>query len=172
MRPWIKYGLAFGIATCAWTLAEYLLGFHTTRIGWGQVSSYAALVLPIAFITRAARAQKRRDAATGVLGYLATALAVMLLGYVVLMPFQLFYHHVLNPHWLEHLVAYERHELEVGGTAPDQIEARVRALAAGNSDAAQLIGGLFGSVVVGLLIGLPTALVLRPRVRGGAAPAA
>ena len=163
MQPWMKLGLALGVAMCIWTMAEYLLGFHTTRIAWGQVSSYVALVMPLAFIVAAGRAQRRRAPETGVGGYLATAVLVMLVSYCVLIPFQLAYHHYINPQWLERLLAYQREKLVLAGTAPDQIDTKLRAFAAASSDRAQVIGGLIGSVVVGLLIGLPAALVLRRR---------
>jgi hypothetical protein len=163
----MKYGVGFGLATGAWTLVEYALGFHTTRIAAGQLTSYLALVLPITFIVLAALAERRRLGAISFGRALGVALLVMLVGDVISTPLVWAYHHFILPDWMERLTAFERERLLLQGTAPAEVDRRLAALAMSASMTAQIVGGVVGSTVIGLLIGIPTAFLVRRR---GAAP--
>jgi hypothetical protein len=163
MSTAIKYGVGFGLATCTWTLIEYALGFHTTHIAAGQVSSYVALVLPLAFVVLAGLAARREAGALTFTRALGVALVVMLVGDTITTPFLWAYHHFILPDWLERLTDYERAKMLLAGTAPADVDRKLAAMAVANSTRAQIVGGLVGSTVLGFVIGVPMALLLRRR---------
>ncbi|HEY1585667.1 MAG TPA: DUF4199 domain-containing protein [Polyangia bacterium] len=167
MKTWMKYGIGFGLATAAWTLVEYALGFHTTRIADGQLTSYLALVLPVTFVVLAGLAERRRLPTASVGRYLAVALLVMLVGDAITTPFLWAYHHYVLPDWLDRLMAFEREKLLLAGAPANVVDLRLAAIARGNSTAAQIVGGLLGSTVLGLILGVPLGFILRRRPGSG-----
>ena len=168
MKPWIKYGIGFGLATATWTLVEYALGFHTTRIAEGQFTSYLALVLPLTFVVLGGLAERRVRPTATVGRYIAVALLVMLVGDAITTPFLWAYHHFILPDWLDRVLAFEREKMLLAGMPANVVDQRLAAIASGNSMLAQILGGLFGSTVLGLLIGVPMGFILRRR--GGTGP--
>jgi Protein of unknown function (DUF4199) len=176
MKTALKYGVAFGLATCAWTLVEYALGFHTTRIAAGHATEYLALVLPLTFIVLAGVAERRNLGIIGVGRALAIAFVVMLVGDAITTPFLWAYHHYILPDWMDRQIAFERERLILQGIAAAEIDRRLAAMAMSASTAAQVIGGLVGSSFVALIVGLPMGFILRrssrPRSFGGTSTAA
>src|SRR4051812_37355486 len=125
MTTGIKYGIGFGVTTCAWTLAEYVLGFHTTRIAAGQMTSWLALVLPLTFVILAGLAERKRLASISFGRALGVAFAVMFVGDIITVPFVLAYHHYIQPDWIERLSAYERERMLLAGASATDIDRRL-----------------------------------------------
>lgn len=170
MKTWLSYGVGFGLATCGWALLEHVLGFHTTRMELGQISSYCALVLPLTFVVLAGLAERRRVPAASVGRFMGVALLVLLVGDCISTPFLWAYHHYILPDWMDRLLAFQREKLLLEGMPPAEINQRLAAMAMGSSNTALVLGGLFGAIVLGLLIGTPMGFILRrrPETQGSA----
>ena len=55
----LVYGFAGAAAVFLWTLAEFALGFHTSRAEVGRYSGFLALLFPLVAIVLAVRAARR-----------------------------------------------------------------------------------------------------------------
>src|SRR6185436_18231159 len=112
MKPFIKWGLILGGSVVVWTLVIHFLGFYTTNIGAGQRADVAATILPIACIVMALL-ERRRQLARGLA--LKETLALGVLTGIVSIPitagFLWFYHHFMNPQWLDLLIVYKNQQL-------------------------------------------------------------
>jgi len=158
----LKWGALLGASVVVWTLALHALGWYTTDIAKGQVADQVAIILPVIAIFLALR--ERRNVAGGNLTIGdATATGVMTgaVSIPITVGFLWLYHNVINPRWLEYVVAYERQRLAGAGRPPAEIEAMSAALTTSGTNAAQLVSGIVGTIVVSLVIGVLGWLVLR-----------
>lgn len=161
MKTEVKFGLIFGLGICAYTLLAHLLGFYTTNIEAGKYGDIAITLLPVATIFLAIREKRRLRGSLTVLQGVKTGLLVSLISFPISAAFLWIYHHYINPGWLEHIIDYERGRMLRAGIASGEISTRLDAMRAGNSDSAQLVGGLIGTVVLGLILSLIFSLILR-----------
>lgn len=168
MRIAIKWGVLLALAIILWTLGVHLLGFYTDRIQYAALVDQVVLVLPLAILTLALLEERRRRRATLPVGpgvLLGTAVAA------VSAPFTIgalwYYHHHINPEWVSYLTTYEGQKLATEGASLDQVAARITQLQLGATDRNQVVGGLVGTLLVGLVLALVITLVLwtidRPR---------
>lgn len=161
MKPAVKWGLILGVSVIAWTLIIHFLGFYTTKLGAGQKADVIALVLPIAAIVLALR---ERRAVTGELSIgqaIATGVVVGLVSVPITAGFLWYYHHYMNPRWVDYLVSYQRTKMTAGGATADaiaQMEATQRSAA---SDGAQIFGALIGTTLVSIVISLIAGAIMR-----------
>ena len=168
MRIAIKWGVLLALTIILWTLGVHLLGFYTDRIQYAALVDQVVLVLPLTIRTLALLEERRRRGGTlpfgpGVL--LGTAVAA------VSAPFTIgslwYYHHHINPEWVSYLTTYEGQKLSTLGVPLDQIAARITQLQQGAADRSQIIGGLVGTLLMGLVLALVITLALwtidRPR---------
>lgn len=109
IKPEIKYGFAGGIGLIAWTLIEYLAGFHTSRLGIGQYSGYVAFVV-IYFSLRLGLLEKEADSLAGMSlrKSIREAVIQLIITAVVASSFMMLYDYKINPLWVEEFIVYQR----------------------------------------------------------------
>ena len=161
MRIAIKWGVIFALSVIVWTAAVHLLGFYTVRIEYADFVDRAATILPVAAVTFALLEQRR--ALNGVLPFgrgVLTGVAVAAVSAPFTVAALWYYHHYVNPEWLSILVTYEQQKLTAAGLPADQVATRIARLQQGGADKQQILGGLIGTVVFGLLLSLIIAPTL------------
>lgn len=169
MRTAIKWGAILGSAIVVWTLAIHALGFYTTRIAAGQVADAVAIILPVAAIVLALREQKKNQGSLSFRQALATALVVGLVSLPISAGFLWWYHHYMNPGWLDYIIEYRRSTMSADGATPEAIARMEASQRASGTDRAQLIGAFIGTIVVSLVIGAAAGAVMRTRASRAAA---
>lgn len=165
MRIAIRWGVALGVAICVWTMALHVLGFYTVRLAAGQIADVAAAVLPLAVIVLALR-ERRRSVGRG-LRLVESAQTGLVIGIVsgpISAAFLWWYHHRVNPRWLDLLVEWKTETMRAAGATAADIAMAADALRAGGTDQAQIIGGLLGSVMFSLAMAMLAHLYFRRAV--------
>jgi Protein of unknown function (DUF4199) len=161
MKIAIKWGVILGVSVCLWTLAIHAMGFYTTRIAAGQRADVVALILPILAIVLALLERRR---VTGVLTLgqaVGTGLVVGLVSIPITAGFLWYYHHSINPRWVDYLVDHERTQMTAAGASADAI-AKAEAAQRGNAtDQAQFGGAIVGTAIISLVIAFVAGLALR-----------
>jgi hypothetical protein len=166
MRIIARWGVALGVALVLWTLFVHVMGWYTTNLAAGHIADRVVIVLPIAAIPLALRDRARAGGQPlGFVTALGVGAGVGLISAVVFTPFLWWYHHVMNPAWLDHLIAFERGGLAAAGTSAAEIERAIENTRRGATDAAQITGGFVGSVILCVV----TAAVLWALARGAGA---
>lgn len=163
MRTAVKWGAILGAAIMGWTLIIHLLGFYTTRIGAGQRADIAATVLPVAAIVLALRERRAVQGSLSFAQALITALVVGLVSVPLTAGFLWWYHHYMNPRWLEYLIDYRRAAMTASGATPEAIDVMADGLRSSGTDGAQLAGAIVGTTAISLLIGAVAGAFLRTR---------
>lgn len=162
MKTAVKWGVILGVSVCLWTLAIHYMGFYTTRIGAGQKADVIATILPIASIVLALRERRGRlGRGLRVSESLATGLVVGLVSVPITACFLWWYHHYMNPQWVDYLVQYQRETMTAKGATADAIVKAEETQRASARDSAQLLGALIGTTVISLVIALITGLFFR-----------
>lgn len=165
MKTEIKFGIILGLGICAYTLIAHFLGFYTNNIQAGKYGDIIIIILPIVVLFLAIREKRRIQGFLTLLGGIKTGLLTMLISYPISAAFLWIYHHYINPNWFENILAYEQKVLENSGLSSAEIAERVNALRAGNSDYAQIVSGLIGAVVLGLILSFIFSLIMRKKRR-------
>lgn len=163
MKTEIKYGLILGLGICAYTLLAHFLGFYTNNIGTGQYGDIAIILLPIIVFFLAIRERRNRENSLTIPQGLKTGLLVALISFPISTAFLWIYHHYINPNWLEFILAHEREVMVRAGVNAADITARLDKLRTGNSDLAQIVGGLIGTLILALILSLIFSLILRKK---------
>lgn len=148
-----RHGVLLAFAIVLWTLVVHLLGFYTVRIQYAAAVDQMALIIPVAILTRALLQERRRRA--GRLPFLPGVLTGAAIA-VISAPFTVIglwaYHHFVNPEWLSYLIGNKRQELVAAGMSPDQIAPVIDQLRLSGGDRQQVVGGLVGSLVMGVVL--------------------
>lgn len=163
MNTEIKFGLILGFGICAYTLLAHLLGFYTTNIQTGKYADIAIMLLPMIVLFLAIREKRSRLGSLSLLQGIKTGLLVALISLPISTAGLWIYHHFINPNWLEFILTYEREMLTQSGIGAAEASAKLDAIRAGNSDFAQIAGGLVGTLILGLILSLIFSLILRKR---------
>lgn len=163
MKTEIKYGLIFGVSLSAYIMLAHVLGFYTTNIQSGKYGDIAVTLLPIVILFLAIREKRRRGGSLTVLQGILTGLLVVLISYPISATFLWIYHHFINPNWLEYIIAYERDKMARAGIEMNLINEQINMLRTRSSGMAQLIGGLFGTLILGFVLSLIISLILRKK---------
>ncbi|HKR60083.1 MAG TPA: DUF4199 domain-containing protein [Pyrinomonadaceae bacterium] len=161
MNTEVKYGLILGLGICLYTVVAHLLGFYTTNIQTGKYGDIVISLLPIVVLFLAIREKRSRAGSLTIFQGVKTGLLVALISFPISTAFLWVYHHYINPNWLEFILAYERSTMAQAGKGAVEIATRLDALRAGNSDMAQLVGGLVGTIILGLVLSIVFSLILR-----------
>lgn len=74
------------------------------------------------------------------------------------------YHHLANPDWVSYLTTWEQQKLTAAGAAPSEIAARIAQLQQGGTDRQPIVGGVAGTIGIGLVLSLVMAGALRVRL--------
>jgi hypothetical protein len=163
MRTEIKYGLILGLGICAYTVLAHLLGFYTNNIQTGQYGDIAITLLPIIVLFLAIRERRNLNHSLTIGQGIKTGLQVALISFPISAVFLWIYHHYLNPNWLEFILAHERDVMLRAGINAADITTRLDKLRTGNSDLAQIAGGLVGTIILALILSLIFSLILRKK---------
>lgn len=161
LRTALRWGVVLGVLLCAWTLVVHALGFYTTDLASGQRADRLVVVLPILCVALALRTHARAGGALSFRDTLGVSVGVNAVSALLAVPFLWIYHRYVNPSWLVHLLAFERRRMAAAGAAPDEIERALAAIERSGGDVAQLTAGVFGPLILGLVIGLVAFLVVR-----------
>ena len=130
MRPELKYGLWAALALCSWTLLEFALGCHTTRLGLGQYTNWGTEAI---FAVMLYRLMQQRLASLqrywlpvweAMLYGLLASLVAALVFYIFLN----FYKFFLNPSWLDLQLEWKVARLRAAGTAEPEIREQLAIL--------------------------------------------
>jgi hypothetical protein len=165
MRIAIKWGVILGVTVCVWTLVIHALGFYSTRVAAGQRADIAAMLLPIAAIVLALR-ELRKQPPLSFKRAVGTAIVVGITSVPITAGFLWWYHHHMNPQWLDYIVDHKRLIMDAAGATPDAIARMEATQRASGTDRAQIMAAFSGSAIVSLLIGLVAGAIMRTRTRG------
>ena len=141
MRRALGFGLLAAGGAAAWTLIEYALGFHTTRLDVGRYTGFFGLVFPVVAIVLALRAARRARGGLSFMQGVGEGLAVTGVFAVLGVVFLWLYYAVVNPGFFADTA--QRGE-------PVTL-------------ASQLVVVVVSSLVMGLVISLVAAALLRRR---------
>ena len=163
MKIGVKWGVILGVAVCLWTMALHILGWYTIDLKQGQRADIVATILPIAAIGMAIRERRLKNPGQTltIAEGMATGMVAGLVSIPITAGFLWFYHHQINPQWIDHLVAYERTKMEAAGTAAAAITERLDAIRSSGRDSAQLTGALIGTTIISAFLSFVFSLILR-----------
>lgn len=162
-RIGIRWGLILGVAVCLWTLALHVLGFYTVNPGAGQRADVLATALPVVAVVGAFRERLKRAARISFGEAISIGFVLGLTSACITVPFLWFYHHYVNPQWLELLISWSRERLNATGASPAEMEQALSRLQASGTDRSQVISGFVGSIVIAIVIAILATIVLRIR---------
>ncbi|MEK7630801.1 MAG: DUF4199 domain-containing protein [Patescibacteria group bacterium] len=165
IRIELRFGLLAGGLVCLYMLAEFLLGFHTTRLDIGAYSGYGASIIPFIIYFFALRQWKlergggfftmRQGVRSGLLMGMITA--------VILASFMLAYNTLINPSFLDKNIEVVRISLEQQGKPVGEIRDTLDHLRTTNSFPQQTVFILAGVTFEGVLISAILAYFLQKR---------
>lgn len=129
MKPGLKYGLIAAAAMSAWTLCEYALGLHTTRIALGRYTGWGAdliFILVLWHLLRGTLHQPNRNwlPVWEGLWHGAVVSLVAAMGYYV---FLSLYLHLINPDYVDLMLESQVAQLRASGKAEADIRMAARA---------------------------------------------
>lgn len=108
VKPEIKFGLLAGTALIAWTIAQYMLGFHTTRLHIGYYSGYGMYAFILLALWMGLR-EKNADK-----GYkmtfrmgIRTGLILLLIAAGTSSAFMFLYDYKINPLWVDSMINFQ-----------------------------------------------------------------
>jgi hypothetical protein len=161
MRTEIKFGVILGLGICVYTMLAHFLGFYTNNIQTGKYGDIAITLLPVVVLFLAIREKRKLNGSLTLLQGIKTGLLVALISFPISTAFLWIYHHYVNPNWLAYILAYEQESMARAGVSAGEISSHLDRLRAGNSDFAQLVGGLVGTLILGLILSFIFSLILR-----------
>jgi hypothetical protein len=161
MRVSIKWGIILAAALALWTLAIHALGIYTSRVQYAEIVDQVVVIVPLVVLTLALLEYRRdRSGSLPIWRGAAIGLGVAAFSAPMTVGFMWMYHHYVNPNWLSILVAHKRQEMSASGAAPDAIATAIAQLQQSGTDRNQIVGGLVGTVVMGLVLSVAISLVL------------
>lgn len=161
VRLTMKWGVILGVAILVWTACIHVMGVYTTRIQYANFVDQLAVVIPIGVTALALLEQRRLNG--GKLGFwqgVITGVGLSAISSPIAVGGLWVYHHFVNPQWLDILVAYERVHLKESGLSADAVAARISQLQQGGQDRKQLVGGVIGTIVFGLVVSVVESGIL------------
>lgn len=163
MKTGLKWGAILGVAICVWTILLHVLGWYTVNLKAGERADIAVIILPI--LATVLAILERRRLQPGQTLTIAQGMATGMLTGLVSVPitacFLWYYHHYINPEWVQHLVVYHTAKMTTAGATPAAITAEVEALRRTGRDAAQFSGALIGTTLLSAMLSFVAAMVLR-----------
>ncbi|MEX1189621.1 MAG: DUF4199 family protein [Bacteroidia bacterium] len=109
IKPEIKFGILCALGIIAWTLIQYLAGFHSKYLYWGQYTGYFSYLLILYFLWKGLNEKMadkpgsftmRRGIREGLIQLTITA------GFSSL--FMFVYDYKINPLWVEEMISFQR----------------------------------------------------------------
>ncbi len=158
----VLFGTLSGALVCAFVMIEFLLGYHSTKIGDGKWLSYFGVLIPITIIAIAIINKKNTSQ-----GYLdlkegmKTGIIISLITGIITTLFMLIYNNYINPEFFSTAMNYQTKLFKEAGKTPDEIAAIIDQYKANQKLSAQLISGIIGTPLMGMLPSLIITLILR-----------
>ena len=164
----MKYGLLGGAGVCAWIMAEYLLGFHTTRLAIGEYSGYFSSLVPLVTLWLLLRLRQREFGPLFNIyrGLRSGAFASLLTGAVVYC-FLVFYNFQINPGWLDQALAWKVSQWRAAHVTEEAIRSQITFYRNANSPTGLLTSTVAGQTLLGAFFSVGLSLVLIWREKTG-----
>lgn len=161
MKPETKYGLLIGAGLCLWNLADFALGFHTTRFAQGESADYFSCVIPLSLLT--VLLLKLRNAAGGITlrQGVKSGLHAALVGGLTLYAFMLLYNRFINPGWMDAALEWRVAQWRAKGVTEFTIREQIDFYHKMNSPLGCFLTIVAGLAVMGALYSFLLALGLR-----------
>lgn len=125
MKTELKYGVLFAAIVIVYVMLEHFLGFNTTRHDIGQYTRLAGVIVPIVGVFFGIKA-KRDNELNGVMTFgqgVKTGFLIAVIQTTLTTIWFWFYSTVINPQFLDSMLAFERSQMLAAGTSPAVIEA-------------------------------------------------
>jgi|GEM_PF-1278821 len=145
----IKFGIISGLSIILYTLLEYFLGFHSTRVAVAEYADYLAFLIPIAPLFFAMN-HKRKSAPEGQIPFgrnVMTGLTIAVISTVIATIFIIFYLKRINPEFSDARIAFESNKLFAEGIPEEIVIQKVNGLRLQYSFGAQIIVTFFGQLI-------------------------
>lgn len=157
----VKWGVLLTAALVVWTLVVHALGIYTVRLQYADGVDRVVLVIPGIVLTLAMLDQRRAQGGRlGLRRGLAVGTLVAAISAPLTTSFMIFYHSVINPEWLQRLIAYKSQALPAAGVASDEVDRLIAQLQQSGTVGHQVTGGLLGTFVMGVILSLVLATVI------------
>jgi hypothetical protein len=158
----ILYGIISGALVCAFTMIEYLMGYHNAKITDGRFLNLLGNLIPVTVIAIAILYKKKNDG-----GFLElkdgmkTGIIISFFTGVITTAFMMIYNNYINPEYLQISFDYQIKLLTEKGYSPDDIAKFKEGFDASQKLVAQLVAGLLWTPLLGMLPSLVITLILR-----------
>jgi hypothetical protein len=158
----ILYGIISGALVCAFTMIEYLMGYHNAKIADGRFLNLLGNLIPVTVIAIAILYKKKNDG-----GFLElkdgmkTGIIISFFTGVITTAFMMIYNNYINPEYLQISFDYQIKLLTEKGYSPDDIAKFKEGFDASQKLGAQLVAGLLWTPLLGMLPSLVITLILR-----------
>ncbi|MFM2284749.1 MAG: hypothetical protein RLZZ543_246 [Bacteroidota bacterium] len=109
IKPEIKFGLLGAVLLISWTIAQYLLGFHTYRLTWALSSGYVNFLIVLTCVWLGIK-EKRNDT-TGVFSVrqgVKESMYQLSITATIASLFMFVYDYHINAMWVDKLVDWHR----------------------------------------------------------------
>ena len=156
------YGILSGALVCAFVMVEFFLGFHSTKIGQGKYMSYFGVLIPITIIVIAIL-YKKKDGG-GFLEFkegMKTGIIISLITGIITTFFMMLYNSYINPEFFDTALAYQTKLFKEAGKTPEEIASILEQYKTNQKLSAQLVSGLIGTPLMGMLPTLLVTMILR-----------
>lgn len=164
MKTELRWGLLLAAALSLWTLLLHVTGVYTTRLELASTLDTAVVIVPGVVLAFAMLERRRMVGAPFIyLRALRTGMLTMIVSWPLSAAFMLLYHKVINPAWLDHLVAFELGRLRASSASPSVLLTTEAALRSRDSVRVELTSSLVGTLILGTLLSAVLALFLRRR---------
>lgn len=156
------YGISSGLAVCAFVFVQYLLGYHSDKIGDSRIINYFGMLIPITFISIGIiQKKKAQEGWLELKDGMKTGILITFITGIITTVFMLIYNKYINPEFINVAMAYENKLLTEAGKKPEEIAAIIEQFKAGQALSAQLFSGLVGTPLMGMIPTLIITLILR-----------
>lgn len=143
----VRYGVWLGLALCIYTTFMWVIKFDSTYLSTGKYLDTAVILLPITFTFLAIWAKSKETQVT-FFKRIRYGLTTNFFGYIIHLPFLLFYHHFLNPDWLKYVLEFKEKELLAQNASAEQIQTALDNVRMMSSDLNLITNGLIVGVII------------------------
>src|ERR1017187_112565 len=158
----ILYGILTGALVCAFTMIEYLMGYHNAKIADGRLLNLLGNLIPVIVIAIAIIYKKKNDK-----GYLElkdgmkTGIIISFFTGVITTAFMRIYNNYINPEYLQISFDYQVKLFTERGYSADDITKFKEGFESSQKLGSQLMAGLLWTPLLGMLPSLIITLILR-----------
>jgi hypothetical protein len=163
MKPEFTYGLLTGAAVCVWIGLEYLLGFHTTRLGAGEYTGLLSNLVPLASLFLLLRA-KRAAVYDGRLSFasgIGSGVVASFIAALVVYTFLVIYNQFINPGWIDQVLEYKVAQLRAAHRPEAAIQESITLTRNAYTPVGMIISIIVSMTLMGGLFSFGLTLLLR-----------